>query len=92
MCYCKSLIPCVGLYEDFACTEVILDLKTISKSVSHLLNSILTQLTFYSTELLSEFLRLFHLPLLQLLIVTDVWNLLPFPHSCPLHHPTPYRT
>jgi hypothetical protein len=53
----SDCIHCVGLYEDSACTEVTLDMETASVIVSHVLNSVLLRLMFYSTDSLHDIAR-----------------------------------
>ena len=56
MHYCKSSIPCVGLYKDSECAKVTLNIESSLQIVSYLLDCIFTCLTYYSTESLCKFL------------------------------------
>ena len=50
-------IPGFGLYEDSACANVTLDMETEQQIVSHVLDCVLSRLTFFSTDSLRAIAR-----------------------------------
>lgn len=51
-------IPGFGLYEDSACAEVTLEMHNVQHIVRHVLDCVLSRLTIYSTDSLSEIARI----------------------------------
>lgn len=47
-------IPCLGLYEDSACADVTSKMDTTMQIIMFLLDCVLSRVTFYSTETLSD--------------------------------------